>query len=204
MKSELAVLFRELGILGPAVEETHVNAEAGVTGDRSKHTKERCSRTENQRVTDILDGSESERSEDRINDGVVTVIEVFVFPCYETQNKIFSKFFSGTYDKYGEKDCFNDRIIRHNKIKDEVISNKDKYRSYVLRLQELITVLTDKGVQIQTGEERNRQIIDSIFLKTRQEIKKQRTGLNVASTYYRTMSNSVVRAAETSILDEKK
>lgn len=111
-----------------------------------------------------------------------------------------------------EKEAEIDRIIEiddafaeiYNKIKDEVISNKDKYRSYVLRLQELITVLTDKGVQIQTGEERNRQIIDSIFLKTRQEIRKQRTGLNVASAYYRTMSNSVVRAAETSILDEKK
>lgn len=92
----------------------------------------------------------------------------------------------------------------YEKIKDEVISNKDKYRPQVLRLQELITILTDKGVAIQTGEERNRQIIDNIFHKTRQEIKKQRTSVNAASTYYKTMSNSVVRAAENSILDEKK
>lgn len=111
-----------------------------------------------------------------------------------------------------EKEAEIDRIIEiddafaeiYSKIKDEVISDKEKYRSYVLKLQELISKLTDKGVEIQTGEERNRQIIDNIFLKTRQEIKKQRTGLNAASTYYKTMSNSVVRAAETSILDEKK
>ncbi|MBR6238447.1 MAG: hypothetical protein IKQ83_05345 [Lachnospiraceae bacterium] len=111
-----------------------------------------------------------------------------------------------------EKETAIDRVIEiddafaeiYEKIKDEVISNKEKYRQYVLRLQELITDLTDKGVTIQTGEERNRQIIDNIFLKTRQEIKKQRTSVNAASTYYRTMSNSVVRAAENSILDEKK
>lgn len=111
-----------------------------------------------------------------------------------------------------EKEAEIDRIIEiddafadiYDKIKDEVVSNKEKYRAYVHKLQELITRLTDKGVQIQASEERNRQIIDGIFLKTRQEIKKQRTGLNAASTYYKTMSNSVVRAAENSILDEKK
>ncbi len=111
-----------------------------------------------------------------------------------------------------EKEAEIDRIIEiddaftqiYEKIKDEVVSHKEKYRSYVLQLQELITRLTDKGAQIQTSEERNRQIIDNIFLKTRQEIKKQRTGLNVANTYYKTMSNSVVRAVENSILDEKK
>ena len=111
-----------------------------------------------------------------------------------------------------EKEAEIDRIIEiddafseiYNKVRTEVIANKEKYRPYVLKLQEIITRLTDKGVQIQASEERNRQIIDNIFLKTRQEIKKQRTGLNAASTYYKTMSNSVVRAAENSILDEKK
>ena len=107
VKSELAVLFRELGILGPAVEETHVNAEAGVTGDRSKHTKERCSRTENQRVTDILDGSESERSEDRINDGVVAVIEILIFPCDEEEDQEFAELFGRAYDDHCVEDAFD-------------------------------------------------------------------------------------------------
>ncbi len=111
-----------------------------------------------------------------------------------------------------EKEIAIDKIIEidegfdetYNLIKDEVISNKKKYRDKVLILQELISRLTDKGISIQTGEERNRQLIDSIFAKTRQEIKKQRTGIKAASNYYKTMSNSVVRAAENSILDEKK
>ena len=89
-------------------------------------------------------------------------------------------------------------------VKDEVVANKDKFRDKISELQGIIGRLTDKGVSIQTGEERNRQIIDNIFSKTRQEIKKQRTGIRVASNYYKTMSNSVVRAAENSILDEKK
>ena len=111
-----------------------------------------------------------------------------------------------------EKDIAIDKIMEiddgfdetYKLVKDEVISNKDKYRDKVLKLQEIISRLTDKGISIQAGEERNRQIIDNIFSKTRQEIKKQRTGLSAASTYYKTMSNSVVRAAENSILDEKK
>ncbi len=111
-----------------------------------------------------------------------------------------------------EKEIAIDHIIElddgfeetYSLVKDEVTNNKDKYRDALGKLQELIGRLTDKGVTIRTGEERNRQIIDNIFLKTRQDIRKQRTGIKVASSYYNTMSNSVVRAAETSILDEKK
>ncbi len=111
-----------------------------------------------------------------------------------------------------EKEVAIDKVIEiddafseiYNRISEEVIGNKARYRVQVLKLQELIARLTDKGVQIQSGEERNRQIIDCIFQKTRQQIKTQRTSINVANNYYRTMSNSVVRAAEESILDTKK
>ncbi len=111
-----------------------------------------------------------------------------------------------------EKEVLIDKVLEiddgfeetYERIRDEVTGNREKYRDKVVILQELITRLTDKGAQIQTGEERNRQIIDSIFQKTRQQIRTQRTTINAASSYYRTMSNSVVRAAEDSILDTKK
>lgn len=111
-----------------------------------------------------------------------------------------------------EKDIAINRIIEiddgfdetYNIIKDEVVANKERYRDKVVILKEQIGKLTDKGVRIQADEERNRQIIDNLFSKTRQDIKKQRTGINVANAYYKTMSNSVVRAAEISMLDTKK
>ena len=111
-----------------------------------------------------------------------------------------------------EKEVIIDNIIEidngfddvYERIRDEVIGNREKYIEQVRKLQERITRLTDKGAQIQVGEERNRQIIDNIFSKTRQQIRTQRTTINAASSYYRTMSNSVVRAAEDSILDTKK
>ena len=111
-----------------------------------------------------------------------------------------------------EKEVSIDRIIEiddgftevYERVRDKVTENRQSYRDQLIRLKELITILTDKGTQIQTGEERNRQIIDRIFQKTRQQIKIQRTSINVANNYYRTMSNSVVRAAEDSILDTKK
>ncbi len=111
-----------------------------------------------------------------------------------------------------EKEAAIDRITAiddgfeetYKLVKDEVTATPEKYRDKVKELQEIITRLTDKGARIQTGEERNRSTIDSIFLKARQEIKKQRTGMKAASTYYSTMRNSVIRAAEDSILDQKK
>ncbi|MBR5407190.1 MAG: hypothetical protein IK111_06025 [Lachnospiraceae bacterium] len=111
-----------------------------------------------------------------------------------------------------EKEAAIDRIIvldegfesTYRLVKDEVLNNREAYRDKIKELQEIITRLTDKGASIQTGEERNRSTVDNIFLKARQEIKKQRTGMKVASTYYNTMRNSVIRAAEDSILDQKK
>lgn len=111
-----------------------------------------------------------------------------------------------------EKEVAIDKIIEiddgfadvYERIKEDVSGNSTKYRDQLLKLKELITRLTEKGAQIQSGEERNRQMIEVIFQKTRQQIKTQRTSINVASNYYRTMSNAVVRAAEDSILDTKK
>ncbi len=111
-----------------------------------------------------------------------------------------------------EKEVAIDKIIEiddgfadvYERIREDVSENSTKYRDQLLKLKELITRLTEKGAQIQSGEERNRQIIEVIFQKTRQQIKTQRTSINVASNYYRTMSNAVVRAAEDSILDTKK
>lgn len=111
-----------------------------------------------------------------------------------------------------EKDIAINQIVEiddgfeetYNIIKDEVMANKVKYRDKVSILKEQIGRLTDKGISIQADEERNRQIIDNLFNKSRQDIKKQRTGISVANAYYKTMSNSVVRAAEISMLDTKK
>ena len=111
-----------------------------------------------------------------------------------------------------EKEIAIDRIMEIDEgfdqtytiIKDEVIANKEKYRDKVAVLKEQIGRLTDKGISIQADEERNRRIIDNLFRNTKQEIKKQRTGMSVANAYFKTMSNSVVRAAEISMLDQKK
>ncbi len=92
----------------------------------------------------------------------------------------------------------------YTRNKDEILKNKDNYKDKIAKLKELITSLTEKGVKIQAGEDRNRQIIENIFQKTRKDIKKQRTSARVASSYYKTMSNSTVRAAEESTWEQKK
>ncbi len=111
-----------------------------------------------------------------------------------------------------EKETFIDKINEldegfesiYARIKDEVLGNKEKYRSYILKLKELISSLTDKGVKIQTTEDRNRQLVEKVFFNARKEIKQQKVSMKVASNYYKTMSNSTVRSAEEMFLDQKK
>lgn len=129
------------------------------------------------------------------------------------KNKVYEDVDWDTFNMLvAEKEAAIDRIVvldegfeeTYRLVKDEVESNREVYRNKIKELQEIIVRLTDKGTRIQTGEQRNRQNIDNIFLATRKEIKKQRTGLKAVSTYYNTMRNSVIRAAEDSVLDQKK
>ena len=92
----------------------------------------------------------------------------------------------------------------YERIRDDLMANKASYKSEIQDLKDLISELTDKGIKIQAGEDRNRQMIDNIFSKSRKTVKQQRNSLKVATSYYQTMRNTVVSAAEDSILDSKK
>ena len=95
-----------------------------------------------------------------------------------------------------EKETLIDRINEldsgfqsvYDRIKDEVQKNKSSYIEEIKTLQELITKLTDKGVEIQTSEERNRARIEKVLMGAKKEIRKSRKSMQAVSNYYKSMS----------------
>ncbi len=89
-----------------------------------------------------------------------------------------------------------DRIVKmdegfqtlYDRVKEQLNENKDKYAGQIKEIQRLISIITDQGARITTGEERNRKIIEKTFGNRKKEIKRTRNSLRVASSYAQTMS----------------
>ncbi|MBP5385159.1 MAG: flagellar protein FliT [Lachnospiraceae bacterium] len=109
-----------------------------------------------------------------------------------------------------EKDTLIERINEldggfqsvYDRIKAELDKNKDSYKKEIGELQGLITKLTDKGVEIQTGEERNRARIERVLMGAKKEIRKSRKSMQAVSNYYKSMSTPEVD--NTGVVDKKK
>ncbi len=95
-----------------------------------------------------------------------------------------------------QKQASIDRIVKmdegfqslYDRVKEQLNENKDKYADKIKELQRLITVITDQGVTITTGEERNRKLIEKVFDGRKKEIRRTRNNLKVANSYAQTMS----------------
>ena len=75
-------------------------------------------------------------------------------------------------------------------LAEELKGNRDKYAAQIRLLQEKISRVTEMSVAVQTQEARNKQLIESYFVKQRQGIKEGRTVSRAAYNYYRNMNNS--------------
>lgn len=69
---------------------------------------------------------------------------------------------------------------------------KKQYRNEIIRMQDLIQSITDKSMQIQRGEESNKQALERYFHNQRDQIKSGRVGTKAALNYYRNMKNTNV------------
>ncbi len=95
-----------------------------------------------------------------------------------------------------EKQTAIDRILKmddgfqnlYDRVKEQLNKDKDKYVEQIKKIQSLIEVITEQGIKITTGEERNRKIIERVFGSRKKEIKRTRNSLKVASSYAQTMS----------------
>jgi flagellar biosynthesis/type III secretory pathway chaperone len=74
------------------------------------------------------------------------------------------------------------------RMKDELENNKEQYASQIKEMQKYIRSVTDKSVEIQSQEARNKDLMVKKFAYVRQQAKTVRTGTQVASKYYQNMT----------------
>lgn len=77
----------------------------------------------------------------------------------------------------------------YNRIKEGLVSNKDKYHEEIQSLQRLIQELTDKGVRLQALEKRNKVNIELYLKDKRNDIKNFKLSNKTVSNYYKNMAN---------------
>ena len=88
-----------------------------------------------------------------------------------------------------------------DKVKETLDSNRTQYREQILMMQQLIRQLTDRTVQIEECEARLRLMIEGQFSRMHRENQAAKKGMNVAQSYYKSMSGMTVVDAQ--FMDKK-
>lgn len=78
----------------------------------------------------------------------------------------------------------------YDRIKEQLLQNKEQYATQIRTLQTLISDLTDKSVKLQAMEQRNKSTVEQQFRKSREKIRKGRQNQHAALNYYKNMNNS--------------
>jgi len=90
----------------------------------------------------------------------------------------------------------------YEKIRKELVQDKELYKNEISKMQLLIASITDKSMQIQASEERNKKKIEEYFRNTHSEYKRARATTKAASTYYKAMSR--LNTVDPQLIDRKK
>ncbi len=90
----------------------------------------------------------------------------------------------------------------YDKIRQELVGNKQKYADQIRRLQELIAQITDRSVAIQAQEERNKALVEGCLKKERQQMGQSRRNSKAVYGYYQNMNNRNV--SQPYFMDQKK
>lgn len=109
-----------------------------------------------------------------------------------------------------EKDLYINELTKldegfellYDKVKQELIGNKQKYADQIRSLQELITQITESSVSIQAQEARNKALVENCFRKERQNLGQSRKNSQAVYGYYQNMNN--IKGTQSQFLDKKK
>lgn len=90
----------------------------------------------------------------------------------------------------------------YDRIKEQLLGNKEQYAAQIKALQSLIGELTDKSVKLQIMEQRNKSAVEQQFRKSREKIRQGRQNKQAALNYYKNMNNA--NYVPPQFLDDKK
>lgn len=77
----------------------------------------------------------------------------------------------------------------YDRLREDIVGNKDRYRDEILRMKEQIQQITDKIVTLNAGNMRNKMLAENQFKKKKHEIGSGVSKNRVATNYYNSMNN---------------
>jgi len=77
----------------------------------------------------------------------------------------------------------------YQRVKDELSINPTKYKNEIMKIQSLVSDVTDKGIQLQVIEKRNKLKIEDYFRTKRKDIKDFKISNQSATNYYKNMAD---------------
>lgn len=90
----------------------------------------------------------------------------------------------------------------YERIKSEITGNTDKFSSEIAVLKQLISQITEKSMEVQLSEKRNKQAVLKKMSEEKTKIHQIRNANKVASNYYNNMNK--VNYVEPQFMDKKK
>ena len=76
------------------------------------------------------------------------------------------------------------------RMKEELEGNKEAHKEEIRIMQQHIKSITDKSVQIQSQEARNKDLMTAKFTSVKKQAREVRKGQNVVNKYYKNMTNT--------------
>lgn len=90
----------------------------------------------------------------------------------------------------------------YERIRDELQEHREEHTEWISKVQKLIAEITEKSVAIQAQEERNKKAVEAAIQKERKAYNIGKRSVQVATQYYKNMSNTNVVPAQ--YMDKKK
>ena len=90
----------------------------------------------------------------------------------------------------------------YNRIKNELEGKKDQYADRIREMQSLIKEVSEKGLQVEAQEKRNRQRLEFHIKNERGKIQQGRSTSRAAMSYYENMNRLNVNAPQ--FMDNRK
>ncbi len=90
----------------------------------------------------------------------------------------------------------------YNRVKDMLSEDRDRYAADIEELKKLIVEVTDKTVQLELSEKRNKEAVERKTQQLRDKVRASRTTSKVAAGYYHNMNK--LNVIEPQFMDKKK
>ena len=91
----------------------------------------------------------------------------------------------------------------YERVKEEITSNKEMYKTEILGMQDLIREISSRTVKLQAAQTRNKERYTHLFSKKKHEIKEFKLSNKTVSNYYKNSYNAH-QEGSSYFLDKKK